>query len=124
MPFAAIYARVSSPQQKVEQTIASQTEDPRIALSVMSQLLGVKISSVGGIQEQDPIFGDSLIAEIDLEKKLAAFRAYYNQHRVHSSLDGRTPGEVSGERVNAHTVLHDFCWRTHCRGLHELPVAA
>jgi transposase InsO family protein len=61
---------------------------------------------------------------VDLEKKLAEFSAYYNQHRVHSSLDGQTPAEVSWERVNAHTVFHDFRWQTHCRGLYELPVAA
>jgi len=61
---------------------------------------------------------------VDLEKKLAEFSAYYNKHRVHSSLDGQTPAEVSGERINAHTVLHHFRWRTHCRGLYELPVAA
>jgi len=61
---------------------------------------------------------------VDLEKKLAEFSTYYNQHRVHSSLDGQTPAEVSGERLNAQTVLHNFRWRTHCRGLYELPVAA
>jgi len=37
---------------------------------------------------------------VDLEKKLAEFTTYYNQHRVHSSLDGKTPAEVSGERVS------------------------
>jgi len=61
---------------------------------------------------------------VDLEKKLAAFSVYYNRHRLHSSLDSQTPAEVSGESINAQTVLHHFRWQTHCRGLYELPVAA
>lgn len=50
--------------------IAEQTKDPRIALSVMSQLLGVKVSAVVEAREPDPVVGDSILAEIDLEKKL------------------------------------------------------
>lgn len=51
-------------------SVASQTKDPRIALSVMSQLLGVKINPAGGGRELDPLQGDSMLAEIDLEKEL------------------------------------------------------
>ncbi len=61
---------------------------------------------------------------VDLEKKLTEFRAYYNQRRVHSSLDGDTPAEVSGERINRQAVLHRFGWQTHYRGLYQLPLAA
>lgn len=64
---------------KSMETIAEQTEDPRIALSVMSQLLGVKVSSVADIREPDPIVGDSLLAEIDLEKKLLPLIVAKNQ---------------------------------------------
>ena len=61
---------------------------------------------------------------VDLEKKLAKFGDYCDQHRVHSSLDSQTPDELSGERVIDQAVLHHFRWQTHCRGLDELPVAA
>ena len=61
---------------------------------------------------------------VDLQKKLAEFQAYYNQHRVHSSLDGDTPAEVSGDSVTSRAELHNLGWQTHCRGLYQLPVAA
>ena len=61
---------------------------------------------------------------VDLEKKLAEFRARYNVRRVHSSLGGQTPAEASGERLTARANLHNFRWQTHCRGLYQLPVAA
>ncbi len=61
---------------------------------------------------------------VDLEKKLAEFRAYYNVRRVHSSLGGQTPAEVSGDCVTSRANLHNFRWQTHCRGLYQLPVAA
>ncbi|WP_182870481.1 polysaccharide biosynthesis tyrosine autokinase [Rhodopirellula sp. JC639] len=60
--------------------VAEQTDDPRIALSVMSQLLGVKISAVGNTREPDPLIGDSLLAEIDLEKKLLPLIVAKNQN--------------------------------------------
>ncbi len=50
--------------------VAEQTKDPRVALSVMSQLLGVKVNEIANVKELDPTVGDSLLAEIDLEKKL------------------------------------------------------
>ncbi len=61
---------------------------------------------------------------LDLEKKLAEFRTYYNVRRVHSSLAGQTPAEVSGGCVTSQANLHNFRWQTHCRGLYQLPVAA
>src|SRR5262245_48485254 len=61
---------------------------------------------------------------IDLERKLEEFRNYYNEHRVHQSLNGRTPGERSGQRPPAHAVLDHYAWRHHCRGLFQMPIAA
>jgi len=61
---------------------------------------------------------------VDLERKLADFQSYFNEYRVHSSLGGQTPAEVSGERVNRQATLHRFRWQTHCRELYQLPVAA
>ena len=60
----------------------------------------------------------------DLERKLEAFRQYYNAHRVHTSLDGDTPSEISGEAIIHRAALNKFQWKSHCHGLYQLPVAA
>ncbi len=60
----------------------------------------------------------------DLERKLEVFRHYYNAHRVHTSLDGDTPSETSGEAIIRRADLNQFRWKSHCRGLYQLPVAA
>ena len=59
----------------------------------------------------------------DLERKLEVFRQYYNIHRVHTSLGGDTPSEMSGETTLHPATLSHFRWKSHCRGLHQLPVA-
>ena len=60
----------------------------------------------------------------DPERKLADFRTYYNEHRTHSSIGGGTPAESTGLSLNLGTTLSNFCWKTHCRGLYQLPAAA
>ena len=60
----------------------------------------------------------------DLERKLAGFQAYYNQHRSHSSLGGDTPADLAGSTPKLQTTLNNFRWQTHCRGLYQLPAAA
>ena len=60
----------------------------------------------------------------DLERKLADFRVYYNQHRTHNSLDGDIPVEVAGGNPKLPIALNNFGWQTHCRGLYQLPIAA
>jgi len=60
----------------------------------------------------------------DLERKLETFRQYYNTHRVHSSLDGDTPSEITNETVIHRADLNNFQWRSHCRKLFQLPAAA
>ena len=44
----------------------------------------------------------------DLDRKLEAFRGYYNDYRVHTSLDGDTPIEFSGEAVININDPHQF----------------
>ena len=61
---------------------------------------------------------------LDLTRKLDSFRDYYNGQRVHSSLDGDTPGEVSGGATMRRAELARFTWQSHCHGLVELPLAA
>ena len=60
----------------------------------------------------------------DLEQKLEEFRQYYNDHRVHASLNGNTPAEASGHIVHKQAKLQDFRWKTYCRDLVQLPLAA
>jgi putative transposase len=57
----------------------------------------------------------------DLERKLRHFRDYYNHGRVHASLNGVTPICSTDRHVIA---LDDYRWRSHCRGLYQLPAAA
>ncbi|MDA9982551.1 integrase core domain-containing protein [Gammaproteobacteria bacterium] len=61
---------------------------------------------------------------IDLEKKLGVFLEYYNHSRVHASLKGDTPAQVSGESKTRKANLDRYRWQTHCRELVQLPMAA
>lgn len=60
----------------------------------------------------------------DLERKLEDFRQYYNSYRVHTALEGNSPSEVSDKANIHHTYLSNFRWKSHCRGLYQLPVVA
>lgn len=60
----------------------------------------------------------------DLEKKLSAYRLYYNEHRCHSSLSGDTPKEKCKNTNGDVIAMSDFKWKSHCRGLFQLPIAA
>ena len=61
---------------------------------------------------------------LDLERKLEEFRIYYNENRVHQSLNGSTPGEESGKPPPIHAVLDHYAWRHHCHRLFQMPIAA
>ena len=60
----------------------------------------------------------------DLVRKLDTFKAYYNHQRVHASLDGKTPSQVSDETIICYADFKQYRWQSHCRGLFDLPVAA
>ena len=60
----------------------------------------------------------------DLERKLAAFQAYYNAARSHASLEGYTPLGFAGERTAARAEFNHVRWISHCRGMVQLPAAA
>ena len=62
-------------------------------------------------------------ARSDLENKLLDFRDYYNNHRTHASLEGRTPDRKSNASL-PFADLHSFRWQPHCRGLYQTPIAA
>jgi len=59
----------------------------------------------------------------DLEKKLNNFKGYYNGHRVHAALDGKTPEQVNGDLLPTPAQLDRFAWMSHCRGLFQTLVA-
>jgi transposase InsO family protein len=59
----------------------------------------------------------------DLKRKLADFQVYYNGYRAHGGLAGQPPqsAEDHGGRC---ADIRSYCWRTHCCGLYQTPIAA
>jgi transposase InsO family protein len=62
--------------------------------------------------------------EMDLEQKLEQFKIYYNQLRVHQSLEGATPEEKAGRATIQPLDLGNYRWQAHCHCLFDLPIAA
>ena len=60
----------------------------------------------------------------DLERKLAAFQHYYNEHRAHLSLKGSTPMLAIDNVQTQHAKLDNYSWQSHCKGLYLTPIAA
>jgi len=56
----------------------------------------------------------------DLQRKLNAFRDYYNTERVHAPLGGRPPVA----NLANHAALQAVRWQRCCCGLYELPIVA
>ena len=61
---------------------------------------------------------------LDLTRKLEAFRCYYNEQRVHRSLNGSTPAQRAGATAPVPANLDHFGWRQYCHDLFQIPVAA
>jgi len=59
---------------------------------------------------------------LDLVRKLDAFQAYYNAHRVHRSLDGITPAQRAGASCPIPAAIQRYAWRQPCRGLFHTPM--
>jgi putative transposase len=60
---------------------------------------------------------------LDLEAKLLDFQRYFNEHRTHSGLNGRTP-ETNTDGHPLPAGLGSYEWKQHCRGLYQTPMAA
>jgi transposase InsO family protein len=60
----------------------------------------------------------------DLERKLGGFLQYYNHTRVHQSINGSTPAEVSGGHQPLPAELGNYSCISHCNGLFQTPMAA
>jgi len=59
----------------------------------------------------------------DLEVKLLDFRHFYNGHRTHAGLEGRTP-EPGIDGLRSPVSFRSYQWQKHCRGLYQTPIAA
>ena len=59
----------------------------------------------------------------DLELKLLEFQRYYNGHRAHAGLKGRTPDPRPAAGV-VRASVRSYRWQSHCRGLYQTPMAA
>src|ERR1035437_5437422 len=59
----------------------------------------------------------------DLENKLLDFRTYFNEHRSHTGLQGRTPDQ-DAPMPRPVASLRSYRWQRHCRGLYHTPMAA
>ena len=60
----------------------------------------------------------------DLEQKLEQLKTYYNEFRVHQSLNGATPEEKGGGSTVTAVSLEHYDWQRHCHGFFQLPIAA
>ena len=60
----------------------------------------------------------------DLQSKLDSFQHYFNEYRTHMGIDGNTPKLIS-ENIKSNVIdIKYFRWKSHCRGLFQLPIAA
>jgi len=69
--------------------------------------------------DQVPFWGST-----DLERKLGSFMDYYNRERTHQGLDGTTPNSSLGTAGQSTARLSNYRWKSFCRGLYQLPIAA
>jgi putative transposase len=61
--------------------------------------------------------------ESDLQNKLNQFQHYFNHHRAHMGLQGKTPLEMDENKTANILDIKKYRWQSHCRGLFQLPIA-
>jgi putative transposase len=62
--------------------------------------------------------------ETDLQRKLDEFQRYFNENRTHMGLSGKIPRQFA-ENKNATIInIKNYIWKSYCRGLFQLPIAA
>jgi len=59
----------------------------------------------------------------DAELKLDLYKDYYNNFRVHDSLNGKTPFEYTDKEQNRNISLNSYRWIEKCGGLFSTPAA-
>jgi transposase InsO family protein len=62
--------------------------------------------------------------ERDLLFKLKLFTNYYNEARVHSSIQGKTPRGRDGGGAVDRIDLGSYGWKSYCNGRFSIPIAA
>ena len=62
--------------------------------------------------------------ERDLQRKLDEFQYYFNEHRTHMGLDGKTPLQIAENKKPKIIDIKNYSWKSLCRGLFQLPIAA
>ena len=60
----------------------------------------------------------------DLQRKLEAFKTYFNESRVHSGIAGSIPNHQADLADPKLASLNNYRWKSHCNGLFEMPIAA
>ena len=62
----------------------------------------------------------------DLEGKLCKFKDYYNEHRVHSGINGIKPNhKYDGKEPDRNLgSSENIRWKKVCNGLYQIPIAA
>jgi putative transposase len=59
----------------------------------------------------------------DLQRKLDRFKTYFNEHRTHMGLNGKTPTQMAGNKNTTIIQMNNYCWKSHCNGFFHLPSA-
>jgi len=60
----------------------------------------------------------------DLEHKLADSGDYYNRYRAHSALDDSMSAARAATETPKLIDIRNYSRQSHCRGLHQTPMAA
>ena len=60
----------------------------------------------------------------DLERKLSCFKDYYNRDRAHQGIGGALPDPAVSDVTRDAASLDGYRWKSCCRGLYQLPIAA
>src|SRR5215831_21184919 len=111
---------LTSPSARCGRALLCGAKDPRLQPLAQPATSGLRIKINSALRRECL---DRLLfwTAIDLETKLIAFKDYYNGHRSHSGLKGKTPIETFESKGAS---LRSYRWRQHCRGLYQTPMAA
>ncbi|MGH7885476.1 MAG: integrase core domain-containing protein, partial [Thermodesulfobacteriota bacterium] len=70
--------------------------------------LNGKVERSHGTDEREFYQLFSYKEDVDLEKKLKEWENYYNYHRPHSAINGKTPYELLREKLNPNSNVNEF----------------
>ncbi len=60
----------------------------------------------------------------NLQRKLSCFQDYYNRERAHQGIGGGFPEPEPDNATRNVASLNNYRWKSCCRGLYQLPIAA